>query len=274
MNTLVKKVSPAEAAKLLEGNTRNRAINQRAVNRYAAAMQRGEWKVGNDAICVGPDGTLLNGQHRLTAVVQSGVTVELLFREGVDPDDLKAMDQGHKRLGTDIATLLGHPISRAQGKQLRLLGTEWSARTTIATPSVDVFVELSDEWGPYLEAGAKLVPVVQRNMGVPVAVAAEAIRWSALGDRQGLVADFFSILFDGQPAADRPVDSKGTDYLPSQFHRHVTELSALRKGLKTFGDYKLVVAALHCYLEGVQPSQSKRFDVGRLPIPAANPFRG
>ena len=274
MNTIVRKVSPVEAAELLKGNTRNRAINPRAVTRYAVAMTNGQWKVGNDAICIGLDGTLLNGQHRLTAIVQAGVPVELLLREGVDPDDLKAMDQGHKRLGTDIATLLGRPITRAQGKQLRLLGTDWKFTATITGESVDALIALDDEWAPYLELGLKMVPTSQRNAGIPTAIAAEALRWQGLDGRQEMIADFFSILFDAQPVSDRPLDSKGKDYLPCQFNRYVTELAALRKGLKTYQQYKLVASALFFYLEGVQPSQAKRFNVADLQIPASNPFRG
>ena len=79
----VLQISPEAAAQLLEGNTRNRKINKNAIKRYSALMSQGLWKPGNDAICVAPDGTLLNGQHRLTAVIDSGVSVDMLVRHDV-----------------------------------------------------------------------------------------------------------------------------------------------------------------------------------------------
>jgi hypothetical protein len=269
----IRTITPADAKALLEMNTSNRTLNKAAVNRYAAAMARGEWLVGNDAICIGKDGLLLNGQHRLNAVVLSEKPQEFLVRVDVEQADLKAMDQGNKRIGADIATLLGHKMSRAQSKALRLLGTSWTVTATMATPSVDELIALDDEWGPYLGNASKLLVANKRNLGIPTAAAAEALRWDKLNGRQGMVADFFSIMWENTPASDRPTDSKHGDFIPCQFHKYVNELARDGKQLRTFVQYKHVLVGLHAYINNVSLTRGKSLDISGLNIPAINPFR-
>lgn len=276
MKTTILEVSPELAADLLAKNTANRAINKRAVARYADAMARGAWLIGNDAICIGKNGVLLNGQHRLSAVVDSGCTVSMLFREDVDQGELFAMDQGNKRVGADIATLTGHAITRGQAKALRFLATPWSSRATIATPAVDELIALDEEWAVFLELGAKNIPAEKRNMAIPMAAAAEALRWDDLNGRQQMVADFFHIVWENSPASDRPTDSKGLDFLPCQFHRYVSSLSRGGKGsqqVRTFVQYRLFVVGLHAYMTGQALTRAAKLDVPGIDIPAANPFR-
>ena len=55
----VQTITAEKAANLLKKNTRNRKLNKRAVSRYANLMKQGLWRIGNDAICIAPDGTLL-----------------------------------------------------------------------------------------------------------------------------------------------------------------------------------------------------------------------
>ena len=266
-------ITPEDAKALLKGNTNNRSINERAVLRYAASMKRGEWLVGNDAICVAEDGTLLNGQHRLNAVVLSGMPQQFLIRKNVGKDDLKAMDQGNKRIGSDIATLLGHKMSKGQAKALRLLGTDWTFTATMATPSVDVLIELDNEWGPFLGNASKLITATKRNLGVPMAAAAEALRWQHLNGRQQMVADFFSIMWDNVPATDRATDGRHGDFIPCQFHRYTNSLAKEKRQLRTFAQYKRVLVGLHAYINGVSLTKGRSLDVDELAIPAVNPFR-
>jgi hypothetical protein len=70
-------VTPLLAAKWLESNTKNpRPLVSRYVDIYASDMKHGRWAECSDPICF-RDGKLVNGQHRLNAVIKSGVTVPL-----------------------------------------------------------------------------------------------------------------------------------------------------------------------------------------------------
>lgn len=70
-------ITPELAEGLLAMNTENRRLRPSHVAYLARAIERGEWQMPPDAIMVSDSGKLLNGQHRLTAVVRSGKPVRL-----------------------------------------------------------------------------------------------------------------------------------------------------------------------------------------------------
>lgn len=76
-------ITPVMAKKMLERNTGNfRALDHNRVARYAKDMVRG-WELTGDAIRQNCDGTILDGQTRLTACVQAGVSFKTLLVSGV-----------------------------------------------------------------------------------------------------------------------------------------------------------------------------------------------
>lgn len=94
---LLVQVTPHIAKKWLHNNTMNRAPSNGVIKKYARAMEKGEWKITPDFISFAKDGTLLNGQHRLMAVVESGVTVDMCIATDVEKDSFYVMDRGKTR---------------------------------------------------------------------------------------------------------------------------------------------------------------------------------
>lgn len=104
------KISPTIAEKLLEKNTSNRALSQLVVDRYAAEMKRGEWDESNgETIKIADDGTIIDGQHRLWAIFESGKTLQFLVVRGVDKDAFKTIDIGKTRSIGDVVGIAGIP---------------------------------------------------------------------------------------------------------------------------------------------------------------------
>lgn len=68
-----------------------------AVTEYAKEMRAGRWKSTHQGIAIGWDGKVVDGQHRLLAVIESGVSVEMLVTRGVDPETQDLVDGGRKR---------------------------------------------------------------------------------------------------------------------------------------------------------------------------------
>lgn len=95
------KVSPEMAAELLSRNKANRRVKEQKVAQYARDMQAATWRDSESMICLAPDGTLLNGQHRLKAVIRSGCTVEFAIAYNVDPASQESMDSGASRSYAD-----------------------------------------------------------------------------------------------------------------------------------------------------------------------------
>jgi hypothetical protein len=101
-------VDPDVARRWLEANTHNRNTRQFVVNQYARDMAAGQWRFTGEAIKFAHDGTLLDGQHRLLAVVKSGATVSMLVINNLPLEAQDVMDSGIKRQALDGLKLAGY----------------------------------------------------------------------------------------------------------------------------------------------------------------------
>lgn len=100
-------VSPEQAAAWLKSNTRNRNLNARLVADYARQMADGRWHLNGEAVKISEDGVLLDGQHRLAAIVASGFSIEMLVVEGLPSETQDTMDSGRKRTVADVFSING-----------------------------------------------------------------------------------------------------------------------------------------------------------------------
>ncbi|EIP99475.1 hypothetical protein OpiT1DRAFT_03993 [Opitutaceae bacterium TAV1] len=98
-------VTPETASEWLKRNEGNRRLSPVHVKRLAQEMRAGRWALGNDAITFDANGRLVNGQHRLTAVRESGMAAQFAVLRGVSPSARDVMDMGHKRSLGDMLTL-------------------------------------------------------------------------------------------------------------------------------------------------------------------------
>lgn len=101
------RMSPENARALLRRNTHNRDVNGLRVEQYAADMAAGNWHLNGEAVKIGSNGAILDGQHRLLAIVEAGQTIELLIVTGLDPKTQETMDQGLPRSFGDVLQLRG-----------------------------------------------------------------------------------------------------------------------------------------------------------------------
>ena len=112
-------ITPDLAKKWLAQNTHNRNLRERVVNGYAADMRDGNWvedgqsikfAKGDVVLLDNPPingGALLDGQHRLSAVVTAGVPVRMLVVSNLDDSTQEVMDTGAKRVLGDVLKLRG-----------------------------------------------------------------------------------------------------------------------------------------------------------------------
>jgi hypothetical protein len=105
-----KKITPAEAQEYLTKNNHssNRRISERNVSFLLAEMQNGNWITTGDPIQFNRDGQLINGQHRLTAIIKHGKPVEMFIAEGVPNNAFKVMDTGKMRSAGDALAIMGY----------------------------------------------------------------------------------------------------------------------------------------------------------------------
>lgn len=106
MQVVLKTITPDVAQVWLDMNTNNRPLSKRTVKKLSDAMKRGEWKVNAETIKV--NGTrLVDGQHRLSAVVQSGVTIQSYVALDVPCDVFDTVDAGKTRSAVDVFNING-----------------------------------------------------------------------------------------------------------------------------------------------------------------------
>jgi len=94
-------MTPELAEEFMQGNYANRKIREGVVSRYKAAMADGSWVLAPEPIVIAVDGRVLNGQHRLSAVIGSGVSVPMLLIENVQDEVFRVIDRGISRTVAD-----------------------------------------------------------------------------------------------------------------------------------------------------------------------------
>lgn len=134
----IESVTPAVAQEWLDTyNVLNRKLKPRVVAMYARDMANGDWVFNGDTIRFDTDGNLLDGQHRLHAVVQSGVTVPMLVIWGLDPASRVVIDSGAKRSKGDALQLAGYQNTAALGSAVGILGAFDRGQITTAGSNPD-----------------------------------------------------------------------------------------------------------------------------------------
>lgn len=104
-------VDPPLATRFLERNHNNRRLRKSVVQRYASDMARGQWRMKPVPICFDQDGNLGNGQHTLSAIVESGTTHYLLIALDVPRECIAMMDSGLNRSIEDISHFVGAELN-------------------------------------------------------------------------------------------------------------------------------------------------------------------
>lgn len=101
-------ISPDIAAAWLTRNALNRPLRRNLVSTFMAAIANGRWDdVNGETIIFADTGVLLDGQHRLTAVVESQRAIVSLVVFGVSATKRGTIDTGAKRQLSDVLAMAG-----------------------------------------------------------------------------------------------------------------------------------------------------------------------
>lgn len=107
-------ITPETAVKLLESNKHNRPISQQHVQEIARQISDGDWRFNGDTIKVAQDGDVIDGQHRLWAVIEAKKKIETIIVYGVQKEAFTTIDTIRKsRSFADTIALSGNPRYRA-----------------------------------------------------------------------------------------------------------------------------------------------------------------
>lgn len=166
------KVTPAMAEEWLGKNTHNRNVRQASVSAYARDMIAGHWHVTADPIKFTADGTLLDGQHRLLAVIKAGVPVEMFVAKGIDADAQRVMDTGAKRSPGDMLKLDGYLNANHLAAAARFAMTYQTGVEVRNQPTAPTNSEISEfvSENPDLAEAVAAAGYYRNTIDIPVSV--------------------------------------------------------------------------------------------------------
>lgn len=171
----IEDINRDKAVKYLEKNEHNRYLNSRTVDRYAQQMTRGEWQVNGEPIMFSEAGNLLNGQHRLSAIVAADKTIAIPVFRGVEESAIKTIDTGKPRSLADHLKIHGYRADTGMG-------------LTVIAATIRIVFDF-DEQGFYSQRKVKITPT-------------DAIKF--LGDNKDLF-DSAKFLYDHRTKSPVPV---------------------------------------------------------------------
>lgn len=130
----IRTITPALAAKWLKRNTINRTLKRGLVTRLAKVIQAHQWDdVNGETIVFGDHQELLDGQHRLEAVVEAGQPITSLVVFGVTAKKRGTIDTGAMRKLADFFSMHGHKNATTLGAALTVL-CAWEMGTLLHHP--------------------------------------------------------------------------------------------------------------------------------------------
>lgn len=114
-------ITPSMAIDFLAKNSEGqRNLNEQVAARYAEDMSSDEWPFTGSPILFDDKGELIDGQHRMQAIINSETTQMCLIVAGLPTDIIRAVDAGRKRnYATFLAMVKERPSATAQSGAIR-----------------------------------------------------------------------------------------------------------------------------------------------------------
>lgn len=242
-------VTPAIAKVLLEKNTENRNVKPRHVHELAWQMTNGAWALNPNPVSFDTDGNLIDGQHRLLAVVASGASVPMTLAFNVN------------RAAKDV---IDYSIAQRTVSDAFVMAEIVNAKSVSAVINTLVFIERG--------FNARLPRLASWRI---YEANKEAISWAvslrskvALGGRRPIVIDIAALAYAW------PCDQQGVERFAEYFfsganvpENHPSLPLAKLKMNSTHGSFRLqhmrkALRAIHAHLQGERLSILRDTDEG------------
>lgn len=188
VSTKIETITPEIASQYLGTMVGNRALRKKAVNRYAREMIAGKWQVNGEAIKFSRSGHLIDGQHRLQAIIEAGIAVSICVTRGLDDGTIATLDTGLSRSYLDANVIRGKSHSQHVGPIAR-----WFYRYEQGSPTV-----------AYTPTHQELDDVVERHPAIlksaEFVMSLKVIRRRCVPGVQGFVHAYVTEMWDQETA--------------------------------------------------------------------------
>lgn len=193
MKVAIELITPQLAERYLTANVGNRPILRAVVARYAREMAAGNWLLTHQGIAFDSLGILVDGQHRLLAIVEAGRSVQMVVTRDIHVGSQIAMDDHAKRNASASLTIAaGAPITAWAVSTVRAATELCQSRGPKAT-TIELRKQVEAFEGPlrFLES---YKPWNHRKVGSSCVCGAIAASWFYVPDLDKL-GQFCEIMF-------------------------------------------------------------------------------
>lgn len=232
----VLKITPDMAQKMLDKNVINRAMSDRRIGSYAELMKNGDWSLTHQGVAFYEDGTLADGQQRLTGIIRAGVPVEMLVVRGLKKEQAIHIDTHRPRSKMDGIKIAGLNdwITSKQVGMINLL----SAPKRLSTEEI---LSFADDMEIHIKAASECFVTNRRHLNPSVVIGALMLA-HFYGEKITKLRRFAEVLLSG--VSESP-DERVIILAREAFMRNTNngESDKLEKLLKT-------QKAIHSYCRG------------------------
>lgn len=120
LTTSLETITPMMAQAFLEVNPGNRPIRQSHVGYFEEQLRDGTFHLTHQGIAFDESLQLLDGQHRLLAIANTGITAQLFVTRGLPRATFAGIDGGRKRTAADNLDVNGAQNSRVLAAGIKI----------------------------------------------------------------------------------------------------------------------------------------------------------
>lgn len=208
VEVLIEEVTPERAEQWLARNTHNRALKRNIVRRLAGAIARDEWEMNAETIKFDLNGNLIDGQHRLAAVILAGKSIQSAVVRGLPSSVQQTVDLNDKLRVRDVLKMRGETEPTTTASALSWLYRHQNERmTSTDVPTVRQALKLLEN-SPELRLAARPGKRLHAALRVPAGLGAYMYHVLSKIDSQD-AEDFFDRLIEGQAVeyTDHPINT-------------------------------------------------------------------
>lgn len=92
---------------LEKNHSKQRNVSPSHVLHLSQQMKSGQWMMNGEPIIMDEEGGILDGQHRLLSIIQSGETIEMMVVRGISKSAFATIDRGKTRSNGNIFAIAG-----------------------------------------------------------------------------------------------------------------------------------------------------------------------
>lgn len=124
----IEKIGKTEADYILQNNNMNRKMTRANVDYIKSEIESGKFVINGSSIVISEDGVLLDGQHRLKAISELNVELNMIVVRNAKKDVFSTIDSGKTRNAGDVLSSEKIPNANVIASSIKRIIEEFSSK--------------------------------------------------------------------------------------------------------------------------------------------------